>query len=137
MNGWTRFAALSAPRRSLLLRAFVQVLRARAGLLLLPFPQAIRSAPVSPRRDAAACDPHEAAWAVSAVARRIPGTRCLASSIALHRMLRDAGIDSELRFGVAKTEDGSIQAHAWVFADGHPLESPHHLEPYAELGTCN
>jgi hypothetical protein len=66
----------------------------------------------------AACSPAEAAWAITAVARRLPGTRCLAWSLALRGMLAQAGFPSDLRLGVARGEAGGITAHAWVESGG-------------------
>jgi hypothetical protein len=66
----------------------------------------------------------EAAWAVTAAARRVPGTRCLAWSLALRGLLGQAGIASELRIGVAPSQTAAapaITAHAWVDCGGRTL----------------
>ena len=78
--------------------------------------------------------PQEAAWAVRAVARRVPGTYCLARSLALHSLLRDAGYDSELRIGVARDGAG-IAAHAWVCCGGEDLEEGAVAAEYVTLGA--
>jgi hypothetical protein len=64
------------------------------------------------------CTPHEAAWAITAAARRVPGTRCLEWSLALRGLLAQAGIAGELRIGVAAAGSRTITAHAWVDAAG-------------------
>ena len=64
------------------------------------------------------CTPHEAAWAITAAARRVPRTRCLEWSLALRGLLAQAGIAGELRIGVAAAGSGAITAHAWVDAAG-------------------
>jgi hypothetical protein len=64
------------------------------------------------------CDLDEAAWAITAAAGRVPGTRCLAWSLALRGLLTQAGIASELRIGLASAAPGGIKAHAWVESAG-------------------
>jgi len=64
------------------------------------------------------CTPEDAAWAITAAARRVPGTRCLAWALALHGLLRQAGIASELRIGVAPVSPGIIKVHAWIECAG-------------------
>lgn len=58
---------------------------------------------------------------VDMAARRLPhsGT-CLRRSLVLQRFLRREGIETELRFGVRKT-DGGLEAHAWLEHEGLPL----------------
>ena len=96
--GWVLVAkaALAAPGASLLQRQrWLDRLAARL--------------PASPP-----CTSAEAAWAITAVARRIPGTRCLAWALALRGLLAQVGVASELRIGVASDGPGAIRAHAWV-----------------------
>jgi hypothetical protein len=62
----------------------------------------------------ARCTPGEAAWAITAAARRIPGTRCLEWALAMRGLLSQTGIASELRIGVAADGAGAIRAHAWI-----------------------
>jgi hypothetical protein len=64
------------------------------------------------------CTPREAAWAITAAARRVPRTQCLAWSLALRGLLTQAGIASELRIGVAAARPGTITAHAWIDVAG-------------------
>lgn len=66
----------------------------------------------------ASCPASEAAWAITAVARRLPGTRCLPWSMALRGLLAQAGIPAELRIGVARREPVGIVAHAWIESEG-------------------
>src|SRR5689334_957995 len=121
-----RFAALDGRRRMLVGTAFVWVLAARFALSAsrgLPLPlQARLLADLAARLPAlAACTVDDAVWAVTAVARRIPGTRCLAWSLALRTLLAQARIDGDLRIGVAAAAAGNIEAHAWVQAAGRDL----------------
>jgi len=75
----------------------------------------------------------EAAWAITAAARRVPGTRCLAWALALHGMLRHEGIFSELRIGVAKTQPDALSAHAWVDCSGRVLSWGDRVDGYNVL----
>jgi len=75
----------------------------------------------------------EAAWATSAAARRVPGTRCLAWALALRGLLSHAGIPSQLRIGVAKAEPGRLTAHAWIDCAGRTLSWGDSVERYNVL----
>jgi hypothetical protein len=64
------------------------------------------------------CSPSETAWAITAVARRLPGTRCLAWSLAVRGMLAQAGVPADLKLGVARRQPDGLDAHAWVESGG-------------------
>ena len=113
-----RLAALPSDQRKLLGIGVCWVLVVRA---LLRF--SARSLPEQQRRldylaarvgPLGACTASRAAWAITAAARRVPGTRCLAWSLALRGLLVQAGISAELRIGVAPCELHRFKAHAWV-----------------------
>lgn len=65
------------------------------------------------------CTPEEAAWAITAAARRVPRTRCLEWALALRGLFAQAGIASELRIGVRAGAARAIEAHAWIDCGGH------------------
>lgn len=52
-------------------------------------------------------------WAVSAASRYVPQATCLTKALALHILLKRAGLESSIHFGVAK-EGVRFEAHAWV-----------------------
>lgn len=56
----------------------------------------------------------EAHRAVTAVARRVPGTRCLEWALALRGVLAQGRIESQLRIGVSRDDGAAIKAHAWI-----------------------
>ena len=114
-----KFFARSWTDRLLLIRAFVLVSAVRIGLGVLPYRTVHRLAecPVAPR----AMTPGEErqslrriVGAVEAMSRRLLGDKpCLTQALAAQRILRQEGIDSTLRIGVAK--DGQeLLAHAWL-----------------------
>lgn len=69
---------------------------------------------------------------VDAAARHGPfRASCLPRSLTLHRLLREGGIDVDLRLGVRKVA-GRLEAHAWIERDGQALlESAQVLERFA------
>jgi len=64
-----------------------------------------------------------AAWAVKAVGRRLLSERpCLTQAIVLQYLLRRQRDESaQIRLGVARGKDGTLQAHAWVERNGDIL----------------
>lgn len=58
--------------------------------------------------------------ALGRAAAGIPGSHCLARSLALWHWLGQEGIGSELRIGV-RIENGTSHGHAWVEHDGTPI----------------
>jgi len=118
-----RLASLEPRRAALLARALLWIAAARA---LLAAPRASLAAwerglawlaAALPR--AAPCSLDEATWAVTAAARRVPGTRCLAWSLAMRGFLAQAGLASELRIGAARDDvGGGLVAHAWIEHEG-------------------
>jgi hypothetical protein len=121
-----RLAALDGRRRVLVGAAFVWVLAARFALSAsrgrsLPFQARLLGGLAGRLPALAACTVDDAVWAVTAAARRVPGTRCLAWSLALRTLLAQARIDGDLRIGVAAAAAGTIEAHAWVAVAGRDL----------------
>lgn len=128
MHALVRLWRLARNERLLLAKAFALLVVARVGLLILPASVLIRLFARSQPPCTAIIPPALAFWAVNAAAGRIPGTHCLARSLALMALLRGAGHALELQIGVAKRATGGIVAHAWVLCNGEPLH------PYADLG---
>jgi hypothetical protein len=61
-------------------------------------------------------------WAVERSSRYSPGTvKCLARALTTQVLMRRQGYSSELRIGVAKNQQGVIQAHAWVVYQEHVI----------------
>jgi Transglutaminase-like superfamily len=59
---------------------------------------------------------------VQIAARRGPlKSACLVRSLVLIRALSEIGVESSLRIGVNRTDDGGFAAHAWVEIDGVPV----------------
>jgi hypothetical protein len=126
-----RFLGAPSSDRILIVRAAGWVVLARIGLWLVPF---ARLRAVADRVTARGRpeDPARIAWAVEAVARRIPTATCLPQALAADVMLRRAGRSPELRIGVSK-EGESFEAHAWLAVDGVVLVGDHDLHRYTPL----
>src|SRR5262245_53237716 len=74
------------------------------------------------------------AWAVEVVSRRIPGSTCLCRALTLQRLLARNGHESELRIGVAKSEN-RFGAHAWLLHNGQVLIGDSQLGNYELLSA--
>ncbi len=60
-----------------------------------------------------------AVWAVEASGRRLLSRNpCLPKALAVLILFRRGGEPAELRLGVARENDGPVQAHAWVESGG-------------------
>jgi hypothetical protein len=124
MTGLSKLAGLSHAHRRLLLRALLTVAAFRLSLTVLPYRWTRRLAEGAsgaggdarprPTRD-------ELAWAVSAASRRIPRATCLTQALALQRLLGGAGYDATLRLGVARSDGGTLEAHAWLESGGRTV----------------
>ena len=102
--------------KKLLIEAALTIIAVRVALMTIPFAVVARWIKGSgvadslraPSRSVSTID-----WAVHATSRRIPGSSCLCCALTAQRLLRAAGIESNLRLGVAKNEQ-QFQAHAWL-----------------------
>lgn len=63
---------------------------------------------------------HRMAATISDQCDRFPGTRCLARSLVLWSLLREAGHETEIRIGI-RPRGAGIEAHAWVEWMGEAL----------------
>lgn len=57
-------------------------------------------------------------WAVTAASRVVPRATCLPQALATQTLLARRGYPAQLRIGVAKSDAGLLEAHAWVESDG-------------------
>jgi len=135
-TAWRRLLALGPADRRLLAEALLATLRARFDLRLFPFAALRKRMERSQAsRRASAQTPDRVAWAVAAVARRLPGTTCLAQSLAAHALLRRRGYRPELHIGVrgrASAAAVPLDAHAWVECDGRVVAGE--MDDLAEYG---
>jgi hypothetical protein len=116
---WRRFLAQPPPRRLLALEALAWLLAARLAARCCPSRRIAAWASRAPHRappDAAARERLDAdvAWAVEAVAARLPGTVCLPRALAAQAMLRRRGVATTLYFGALRVPAGALGGHVWL-----------------------
>ncbi len=124
-----RFFALPGADRRLLVEAFATLLLVRVGLRMVAID---RLRGWAQRMQPGARPVDRLAWAVRAAARRLPGTTCLGSALALQRLLSTGGHPSELHIGVARRAE-AFAAHAWLTCNGHILVGGEERQDYIRL----
>jgi hypothetical protein len=121
---------MSPSERGLLVGACARVFAVRVALWVLPSKWIIRyvkrlSAPKTPRPDALPVQtrvtPGEIVWAVDAASRRFPDATCVTQAVSALLLLRRHGYEAQFCVGVARSEDGSVKAHAWLERAGRVL----------------
>jgi hypothetical protein len=117
---------LDGTSRRLLAEAAFVVPAVRVALSLLPFRLVHRGIAEATRRlhrptADATRTPECITWAVTAVAVRVPRATCLTQALAATLMLVRHGHSATLRVGVAKNDDGSLRAHAWLESGGRTI----------------
>lgn len=125
----SKFWRLGAEERLLFLHAAALLCLAAAGLQLTSLRRVQRwlePSAKTPRNDLAPLDAIARARSTARIVdvasrRNLFGANCLARSLVLRRMLLCQGLQADLRVGVRKTDDGSLDAHAWVEYAGQPL----------------
>lgn len=120
----SRARELTARQWSVLLSALFWLAVTEVGLRLLGLSRLQRLLLPRSRRRHGTVSLKEIAEVIHLVdmaVRRLPGSgACLRRSLVLQRFLAREGIETELRFGVRKS-DGSLEAHAWLEHEGRPL----------------
>ncbi len=127
MHVWHRFRRLPPRDRVLIAETAGLIIVARLGMRLFPI-QRVRALLARNRQGrqgrAGACAAEtnrRVAWAVRAVASRLPGrTSCLIEALAAEAMLRRRGYECQLRLGVPPADGAKrFAAHAWIENEGH------------------
>jgi hypothetical protein len=121
MRRLRKFLRLTSCDRHLLITAALLMSAIRLGLWLLPFRvlrqvvkslTAVRPAPQQ-------ISINQVVWAVEVASGYMPGgVKCLARALTTQILLSRRGYSTELRIGVAKNQQGQLEAHAWVESQG-------------------
>jgi Transglutaminase-like superfamily len=112
---------INTEERHLFFNSFILLALIKLGLLLLPF-QTLRQllaniSQVNPKLQPSSLG--KIIWAVNASTRYMPGgAKCLARALTCQVLMKRHGYSPELRIGVAKSETGKLEAHAWVESQG-------------------
>lgn len=121
------FFRLSWAHQLLLVRAAVLVSVVRLMLNVLPFKSVYSilewmARQAGRRRFRLQYTPAELASSVYVTSKYLLNdTPCLTRALAVELLLRRRKIPSDLRIGVARSEDGGFKAHAWVESEGDVL----------------
>jgi Transglutaminase-like superfamily len=121
MKQLLKLLRLTSKDGNLLINTFILLGLVKLGLWLLPF-QTLRrilgniSQP-NPKLNQTSLS--RIIWAVNVSTRYMPsGAKCLARALTCQILMTQRGYSPELRIGVAKSEEGKLEAHAWVESQG-------------------
>lgn len=123
MERVSKFLRLPVSDRRLLVKALVLVWAVRVGLWLLPF-RMMRQLLARLGREPAGAQVeswslvNRIGWAVRLASRYAPAATCLTQALVTKVMLSRQGYPASVRIGVARSETGQFQAHAWVESKG-------------------
>lgn len=121
MKRLLKFLRLKNSDRHLLINTFTVLVFVNLGLWLLPFNtlRQILDKISQPNSHLEQTPLTKIIWAVDASTRYIPGgAKCLARALTCQVMMIRRSYSPELRIGVAKTETGKFEAHAWIESQG-------------------
>lgn len=104
--------------RGLVLETFAVVVIVRIALVLLPF-RWVHGFATGEAAPVQSSTPAHIVWAVTAVARRVPGASCLTRVLAAAWLFARHGHPATVRLGVSG--DGRIAAHAWLESEGRAM----------------
>lgn len=124
MKHLRNFLRLKSDDRNLLIYTYLLVNGIRLGLWRFPFAKLQRyldrlSNTSFPGQSIAVYRLQTLIWAVEQSSRYSPGlVKCLARALTTQVLLKQQGYPCELRIGVAKGQQGKLEAHAWVESRG-------------------
>jgi hypothetical protein len=137
-----KFRRLPLRSRHLRVKSLLLLGLVRVGLWLLPFRTLHRllahmmPAHAVPQGGNRASIGH-VVWAVRVASRYVPAATCLTQALATQVLLRRCGYAADLRIGVARSEAGEFQAHAWVEYQGEVViggvQAPSRFTPLPAL----
>ena len=122
MKKLIKFLNLNRYQQRLLVQTYVILTLVRLGLFLLPF-QTLKNLLIevsqSQKPEHCPITTKDIARAVSRSNRLSPGTvKCLANALTTNTLMNWYCFPCKLCIGVAKGRDNSLEAHAWVEAEG-------------------
>jgi hypothetical protein len=118
-----KYLRLPATDRRLLVKSALLLGAVRLGLWLLPF-QTVRcllasmTCATTTLHDTEQTSIERIAWAVAGASQYIPMATCLTQALATQVLLGWQGHAARLCIGVARSDAGQFQAHAWVECQG-------------------
>lgn len=133
-----KFLHLTSGDRRLLVSTALLLAAVRLGLRLLPFRilqrvlNRLASAPAG-SLGANRSSVDRLVWAVTVASHYVPKATCLTQALAAQVLLGRRGHLSQLRVGVAKGEEGQLEAHAWLESQGKVIVGGGELTRYTLL----
>ena len=115
-----KFAAYSARERRLVLKAWCIVSAIRVLLWTVPYRWVEQWCLRAGTPTAGGAQPAEIALSVTRASTLVPVATCLVQALAGAWLIRRAGGDAVIHFGVAR-EAAAVKAHAWLESEGRIL----------------
>lgn len=120
MKKWLKFWQLSSADRTRISMGAIALVTIKLGLKFLPFRIlwkliSTTSLPILKQNPSSSIG--EIVWAIDRVSPYLK-VKCLARALAADFLLRHQGYSTQLRIGVAKDENGTLTAHAWLESEG-------------------
>ena len=130
MPSLRNYFRLPADERRLLRKSLWLLWAVRIGLWILPFHKLRKliDVEVSLARDCEVADVRKITRSVTRMSRYVPSATCLTQALAAQRLLHQAGQPADLRIGVARSNAGRFEAHAWVEAGGRVVIGASHTD---------
>ena len=120
-----KFVGLPAADQFLLLKTMLLVALVTLGLRVVSFHNLRRLlAALSHRNGSSPSSQRPAArvvWAVKIAGRYVPAASCLPQALTTQTMLKRRGYPAQIHIGLARSEAGMLEAHAWVESEGRVL----------------
>ena len=112
-----KFAGYSALERRLVVKAWFTLIAVRVLLWVAPYRWIEAHLMTPPSATAPSVSPADIARAVTRASKLVPQATCLTQALAGGFLIRRAGSNAIIHFGVARGDAG-FKAHAWLESDG-------------------
>src|SRR5687767_864857 len=132
MRFFRKFAGYSAVERRLAVKAWFTLIAVRILLWVAPYRWIEARLMPPPAATPGRIPPAEIARAVTRASRLVPLATCLTQALAGGFLIRRAGSNAIIHFGVAKGDAG-FKAHAWLESDGGVLIGGREAAAYLPL----
>ena len=121
MNRLSKFHHLPSREKILFIKAWILLGIVRLGLFLLRFTtlkKVLTTASLLMAKVDQELPEDRLLWAVGTASRYVPKATCLAQALTAHLFLKQSRQQASLHIGVKGSEEGRINAHAWVESRG-------------------